>query len=105
MRWLPTACAVSVAVLGGVFLGLFSCGGYAWHKEALFWLLVGAIAIAALVPLHRKRPVLSRVAVVLGVPALFLTVQAATAPLYPALPASWSEFSRVFMSTLEHSPC
>lgn len=105
MRWLPIAGAVSVAVLGGVFFGLFSCGGYAWHKEAFFWLLVAVITIAALFPLHRKQPVLSRVAVVLGVPVLFLIVQTATAPFYPAPPASWSEFLQAFISTLERGPC
>lgn len=105
MRWLPIAGAVAIAVLGGVFFGLFSCGGYAWHKEAFFWLLVAAVAIATLFPLQRGLPVLWRVVIVLGVPVLFLAVRAATAPFYPVPPTSWSEFLQVFISTFEHGPC
>lgn len=105
MRWLPFAGVISVAVLGGVFFGLFSCGGSAWHKQAFFWLFLAAIGIAALLPIRRKHPVLSRIAVVLGAPTLFITAQAAATPFYPGPPASWSEFLQVFISALERGLC
>jgi hypothetical protein len=56
MRWLPIASAVFVASIGGVLFGFLSCGGYAWHKEVLLWLLAVAITIATLLQLRPKRP-------------------------------------------------
>lgn len=104
-RWPFTVVAVDVALLGGAYFGAFSCSGYAWHKEA-FAVLLTIVAIAALlVPLHRQRPVQSRLIVLLGIPTAFVTAQAAAAPFYPALPDSLGGFLRAFMLALESGSC
>jgi hypothetical protein len=102
---LPLIAALLLAVLGGVYFGLFSCGGYAWHKPAFFVALVATTLAALLVPLQRPRPVASRLGIVVAVGVAFLLTQAIAAPFYPAPPASWGDFMRVFLHTLEQGPC
>jgi len=39
MKPISTALPFAVAILGGIFFGQFSCGGYAWHKT-LFKIII-----------------------------------------------------------------
>lgn len=104
-RWIPTAIAFVVAALGGLHSVLFSCGGYVWHRHAFWAALFLITLVALLLPLRRRRPLASRTALVLGVPATYLLLEALAAPFYPGPPASWSEFLSVFLMTLERGPC
>lgn len=103
-RWLFTFMSVVTALLGGAYFGAFACGGFPWHRQA-FLIVLGATTLAALmVPLDRRRPVLSRLIVVVGVPALFITAQAAAAPFYPAPPDSFEDFLGSLLA-LESGSC
>jgi hypothetical protein len=105
MRQLATISAFTLAFIGGLYFGLFPCGGYAWHKEAFEWTLGIVTVVAVVWPLRRRWPVLSRIGILLGVPVVFIMVRAAAAPFYPSAPESWEAFFRVFLSTLERGPC
>jgi hypothetical protein len=95
--------AVLAAVLGGAFVGLFSCGAYAWQKPLVI-LVVAVIALAALIVRSRAGPFTlwrSRAFVALVLLSYFLS-EAIAASFYPAAPASWSQFWQSFVSTLAH---
>jgi hypothetical protein len=98
--------AIVFAILGGVFLGLFSCGGFVWHRQAIIATLV-VLTVAALVTRFSTRGFgLWRSAgfIILVVTCFFLS-QATAAPFYPAAPASLSEFWQSFVRTLQYGPC
>ena len=95
----------SLQALGGVFFGLFACGGISWHLSAFYAALTAATLLAVVVPKQRAWPVLGRIGVVVGVIAMFRLSQALAAPFYPAPPESWSQFSHMFVSALKHGPC
>lgn len=100
----PLLAPFTLAALGGVWFGLTRCGGYGWHRE-VFGALLGLLTVAAAVwPLHRPWPVLSRLGL-LGVPVAFRVLQAAAAPFYPATPPSWAAYSSAFWWALEFGPC
>ncbi|XHS80456.1 hypothetical protein ACFJGW_10900 [Burkholderiaceae bacterium UC74_6] len=102
---LLTATPLFVALLGGIYFGLFSCGGYAWHETAFAWtLLAGTVAWLAL-PRIRQQPMRLRILVVLLLPLAFGTAQAAAAPFYPASPDSLGAFVRSFVRAIQYGPC
>lgn len=105
MRWLPTICAIFFAIFGGIYFGLFSCGGNAWHKQAFYAVLAAFTIVALVVPFSRTRPFLTRLGLVVGVESGFVLSQAVAAPFYPSAPESWSAFFRGFAWALEHGPC
>jgi hypothetical protein len=105
VRHLSVALAFLLAGLGGIFFGLFSCGGIGWHRSAFYVILTAATLVAMLQPRQRAWPVLSRIATAVGVVATFQFFQALAAPFYPAPPESWSQFFHIFISTLERGPC
>jgi hypothetical protein len=98
--------SVVFAILGGVFLGLFSCGGYVWHKQAIVAAIVLLTLAALCVRVSMRGCALWRsvgfVALVVG---CFFVSQATAAPFYPNAPASLSEFWQSFVRTLEYGPC
>jgi hypothetical protein len=59
-----------------VFLGLFSCGGYEWQKQAILLGIVAFTAIALIFPPSRKRPSQSRIGLVIAVPVSYFLSQA-----------------------------
>ena len=105
MRWLPSICAVFFAIIGGIYFGLFSCGGYAWHQQVFFAALAVCTFVALVVPLSRARPYLTRLGLVIGVGCGFVLSQAVAAPFYPAAPESWSAYFGAFARALVHGPC
>src|SRR5262245_50097909 len=92
--------ALAVAVLGGIFLGSFSCGGYAWHKPAFLGLLAACTGAALFYPASAPRPLAARIGLVVLVGLAYLVSQAAAAAFYPAAPGSWSDFATRFASSL-----
>ena len=94
-----------LAVAGGLYFGMFACGAYAWHRWA-FWLAFGTtLLVAVLAPSRLMKSKLQRLAFPVGIAAVFLLVQAATAPFYPTTPTSAAEFVRIFIHTLKYGPC
>jgi hypothetical protein len=101
---LSVALAIIVAGTGGAFFGLFSCGGYIWHRY-LFDLLVAVSTLCALV---LWRPASGRVwkgvALVLGLVATYHIVEAAVAPIYWGV-ATPSEYLRSAVEAFQSGPC
>jgi NADH:ubiquinone oxidoreductase subunit H len=91
--------------LSGMFFGLFSCGGYAWHSQ-LFYLVVALLLLATFInpasyisKLHTKFIFLIFVAVI------YFVFEASASVFYPAPPESLSEFFQSFWQGLEYGPC
>jgi len=103
MRSVPLVILFFLAVVGGVYFGLFSCGLYTWHWQA-FLALAFANAVLVLVGSSRSS-IVWRVAAVPVAAVLFALAQAASAPFYPNAPASWSDFSVKFIRVLEYGSC
>jgi hypothetical protein len=93
---------VVLAILGGGYFGLFSCGGYAWHRYAF---VSAHVALSLAVAVSAKGPWLGRTFLFLAVGPAYVLGQALTGPFYTATPASWVEYWRGFVHTLQYGPC
>lgn len=102
---LLTAMPVCIALLGGIYFGLFSCGGNFGHETAFAWGLFAGMVVWLAVPPIRRQPMWLRILVVLLVPIAFGTAQAAAAPFYPASPDSLGAFVRSFLHTIQYGRC
>ena len=71
MRALTPIAATVLATMGGVFFGLFSCGGYIWHRQAFFPILGGLLALTCIAPPTSLRSATRRATFVIGTIALF----------------------------------
>jgi len=97
------AIPIAVATLGGVYFGLFSCGGYVWHWTAFCWLLGISCIFTLAAPSALSWP--KRVGLfAIVIPAFFFT-EAVAAPFYPTVPSSFGDFLRLFVLTLKQGPC
>ena len=102
-RAIPTAVLYGACVAGGIFFGLFSCGGQAWHWH-LFLVSVSLLALLVLaVPVRRTTA--SRFTPLAIASLVFVLLQAAAAPFYPAGPESLHHFGEKFMRTLGGGSC
>jgi len=100
----PVAAGV-LAVWGGVFFGLFSCGGYVWHWQ-LFEALLGVAMIATVVaPPWQLRSWPRRGVFVLALACGFVLTRAVASCFYPATPTSFGEFGRDVIHGLLRTPC
>ena len=96
---------LTITTFAGIYFGLFSCGGYAWHKQAAI-AVIALLALASLAPANTRSSVLTlNVAFVLSIPAAFVLAQAAASPFYPSPPASGSEYVQGVLRALELGPC
>lgn len=104
-RLISPILAGTLAVAGGVFFGLFSCGGYVWHKQ-LFRLLIAAALLGALVmPPRALGTRFSRAAFTVAVLATFVLVRAAASAFHLGPPPSWSAFGELFVWGVLYGPC
>jgi hypothetical protein len=94
-----------VAALGGVYFGLFSCGGFAWHKPAFFAVLVSMCAYAALRPSTLLPSTRSRAGFVVCVPAVYIILASASSAFYPSAPRSLDKFTALFLNALLLGAC
>ena len=96
--------AFLIAVLGGIWFGVFSCGGYVWHRQLMHWTL-GALAVSLLLyPPRLAAPLTRRVLLALGLVGAFFLARALAAPLYPAFPGFGDYFRQVGLA-LFTGPC
>ncbi len=91
--------------VGGVYFGLASCGGYAWHKTAFSWTLTGMAVLTLVMPSGILRTWRRRFCWPVILVLSFTVIQAVAATFYPAAPESPSDFFRVFKQTLIYGPC
>jgi len=98
------AAAFLVAVLGGVWRGVASCGGYVWHSQAMFAALaVAALSVVLVAPTHAPS-LPRRVLLAIAIIGTFFTVRALSAPFYPGFPG-FGEYVRQVGVALSTGPC
>jgi hypothetical protein len=102
---LATSAPVLLALLGGVYFGLSSCGGYAWHQTVFTWVLFAGTVMWLLLPRTKQQPAGFRILVVLLAPLAFVIAEAAFAPFYPSGPDSVGTFVRSLFRALEYGAC
>ena len=97
--------SILLAIIGGVFSGLFACGGYRWHSQ-LFTVVFGLSLLALFIfPPVKREGRAARVIIVAAAIALFFVVRAGASAFYPAAPGSWGEFFERFYLGLLYGPC
>jgi len=93
------------AVGGGIYFGLFSCGGYVWHKK-MFVLFFSAALLSLFIWPHPKLSKMSiRSSCVACNVILYFVMQSASSAFYPAAPKSWNEFIDIFIFKLLNGSC
>ena len=94
----------ATAVVCGGFLGLFSCGGVAWHKTAIHSVLV-AVAIAIVVGWRKAPPgLVVRIPLATALAGTFLLARALANPFYLGF-ESVPEYVDAVLVALRHGPC
>ena len=93
------------ATLVGIYFGLFSCGGHAWHKPAAFGFLALLATASLLQAKEEKSGLVLNVAYVLLIPVTFILAEAGSAPFYPSSPESVQEYFQSALRVLENGPC
>lgn len=99
-----TIFALLLAALGGVWFGLFSCGGYVWHHQLMHWTLGALIAAMLFCPPRQAASLGRRATLALAVVGTFLIVRALTAPFYPVFPGVGDYFRQVGLAPAT-GPC
>ena len=97
--------SLAISGLGGVYFGLFSCGGYASYKG---WFIAFVCVLTALaMALHGSilKSVARRIAFPILVALVFVLAQALAAPFYPSAPSSVSEYLQVAWRAFVFGPC
>jgi hypothetical protein len=97
--------SLGLAVAGGLYFGMSSCGSYSWHASGFWVVFATTLTIATLAPSQLLTSKLRRIAFLAVVVGTFFVVRAATAPFYPGPPGSMAEFVRLFVHTLDYGPC
>jgi hypothetical protein len=98
------AAAFVVAVLGGVWRGVASCGGYVWHGQAMLAALAVTAVSLLLFASNHAPPFPRRAFLAVAVIGTFFAVRALSAPFYPAFPGLNDYFRQVGVA-LSTGPC
>jgi len=96
--------ALFLGVLGGIFFGLFSCGGYVWHKQLFYAVFLGLLALGVILPPYSAKQIGLRLVAGLGLLVVFAVVEATAACFYLDNPTSWADFKKEFLYHLECEP-
>lgn len=105
MKRVAPIAAGALAVLGGVFFGVFSCGGYVWHWELFEGLLAASLLFVLVLPPAPLRSWSRRAMFVMSVVCVFLVTRGVASAFYPAPPTSWEAFRRALVSAIVDGPC
>ena len=95
----------SFVLLGAVYFGLASCGGYLWHKQAFRVICVGLYLAALLLPSSWLPTLKLKLAFAVLLPLLFVALESGVAPFYPGPPNSLSEYTAIFIQSVKFGPC
>jgi len=92
-------------LLGALYFGIASCGGYIWHRHAFVGFSVG-MAIMAVAGSSTILPSLKvKIGFLIALPLLYVFVESAVAPFYPGPPSSPSEYWAAFTQAVQYGPC
>jgi hypothetical protein len=97
--------AMVVAIAGGLFIGLASCGGYVWYGQLVFALTAFPAVIAFVLPGKLLSSWARRLAFPMVLLLTFVLVEAMAAPFYPAAPDSVDQFLWGFKRRLLGDSC
>ena len=93
------------SIIGGAFLGYFSCGGYAWHEDAIHISIISIVLLGLILPIEAlKRLWLRPIYPLTGI-GLFILFQSFTSAFYPRTPENFEEFWKLFLIGLQYGPC
>ena len=93
-----------IACFGGIWFGLFSCGGYAWHTQLMCWLLASLAAIIVALSPWTWSATWRRLVLAIGLFVVFYLSQAMTAPFYLGAD-SLQDYVQQVWTTLASGPC
>jgi len=96
---------VLLLVAGATFLGIFSCGGFIWHRLLIYSLIVVLVVLCMFNPLQVLRGNLQRILIPVASIVLFLSVRASASAFYPSVPDSIVSFIESFWMAIIHGPC
>jgi hypothetical protein len=105
IRLVGPVAAGTLALWGGVYFGLFSCGGYVWHWQLFQVLLALALVLAIVVPPSSLRPLLRRATFAVSIIGAFILARGVASAFYPAAPSSLKDFGRAIVSGIVDGPC
>jgi len=94
-----------LVIAGGIFFGLFSCGGYVWHKQLHTSLMAIASIFIMVAPPNFLRNIWRRAAFITTSLVLFIVVRAFASAFHPAPPENISEFMKSFVIGVQYGPC
>jgi len=100
-----TIAGIVLAVAGGMYFGLFSCGGFQWHKTAFPYVFIPVLLLILICRPYSMRHLLIRSLIVVTLCSSYTLVEASSAAFYPTNPGSAEEFWRLFLFHLENGPC
>ena len=96
---------IILAVVGGIFFGLFSCGGYLWHHQVFYALFVTALVVALLFPPKSLKNWKRKSSFIFVSIAGFILVRAIASAFYPAAPESIEELIHSIWLGILYGPC
>lgn len=96
---------VLLLVVGATFLGLFSCGGYIWHKQVIYSLIGVLVILCMFKPVQVFRGKWQRGLIPITSLVLFLSVRASASTFYPSAPDSIVYFAQSFWVGFIYGPC
>ncbi|MBP9737405.1 MAG: hypothetical protein KBD82_17380 [Rhodoferax sp.] len=96
---------IGVALVGAVYFGIASCGGYASHKEFFRWFVAVAAVVALIAPSRMLGSLGRKVVFPVALFSGYLIIESAVAPFYPGPPQSFVEYGDLFMQALRFGPC
>lgn len=88
---------LAVTILGGVYLGLFACGGFLWHRMLIERVCMGSAAASFLLPPVFLKQWYRRILLLPAIYLLFNAVQCFTNCFYPSPPSSLRELIHDFI--------
>ena len=96
---------IIIAVVCGIYFGLFSCGGYIWYKQIFTVFFICFVIFVLFIPSARAYKLWKRIFFAVSVFIVFLLSQSVASAFYPNAPGSWAEFFQSFIQRMVHGPC
>ena len=96
---------ITILVGSGIFIGLFSCGGYVWHRQAIYVSIAIAVVLCVVKPVPELKGVVGRVTIPIVSIILFVIVSSLASSFYPSSPGSVGDFFQVLWRGIVYGPC